>query len=84
MCIDCRLDLWRGSEGIASGQRRESRDGSRGGRMGYYCVGGQHLPLDNVRNGPRGSTAPVAWPGQARTTELDLHSRTVLFIMRYP
>ena len=30
MCIDCRLDLWRGSEGAASGQRRELRDGSRG------------------------------------------------------
>ena len=83
MCIDCRLDLWRGSAGVAS-VSVGNRGMVHGGRMGYHCVGDHICPLDNVRNGPRGSTAPVAWPGQARTTELDLHSRTVLFIMRYP
>src|SRR5580704_17179426 len=30
MCIDCRLDLWRRSEGAASGQHRELRDDARG------------------------------------------------------
>ena len=40
-------------------------------------------PLENVRDEPRGCTAPVAWPGQARTPQFDLHPKTVLFIMRY-
>jgi hypothetical protein len=40
-------------------------------------------PLDNVRNWPRDSTAPIAWPGQARPPQFDLHSKTVPFIMRY-
>src|ERR1700722_16688412 len=45
MCIDCRLDLWRGSEGAASGQRRGLSGGLAAGRMAYHCVGGQHLSL---------------------------------------
>jgi hypothetical protein len=31
-------------------------------------------PLDNVRNGPRGGTAPVAWPGQACTPQFNMRS----------
>ena len=41
-------------------------------------------PLENVRNEPRGCTAPFAWLGQARPPQFDLHPKTVLFIMRYP
>ena len=45
MCIGCRLDLWRGSEGAASGQCRGLSGWFAAGRMAYHCVGGQHLSL---------------------------------------
>jgi hypothetical protein len=45
MCIDCRLDLWRGSEEAASGQRRGLSGWFAAGRMAYHCVGGQLLSL---------------------------------------
>jgi hypothetical protein len=42
-------------------------------------------PLEIVRKEPRGSSGPVAWPGQAFSPQFDLHPKTVLFIiMRYP
>ena len=45
--------------------------------------GDRICPLENVRDEPRGCTAPVAWPDQARPPQFDLHPKTVLFIMRY-
>ena len=41
-------------------------------------------PLENVPDETAGSTATVAWPGQACAPQFDLHPKTVLFIMRYP
>jgi hypothetical protein len=38
------------------------------------------FPLENVRNEPRSSTAPVAWRLQACAPQFDLHPKTVLFI----
>jgi len=40
--------------------------------------------LENVRDEPPGSTATVAWPGQACPPQFDLPPTTVLFIMTYP
>jgi len=34
-------------------------------------------PLDNVRNEPRGSTAPVAWRRQACTPQFNLRPNAV-------
>jgi hypothetical protein len=46
ICIDCRLDLWRGSEEAASGQRRGLSGWLAAGRIAYHCVGRQHLTLE--------------------------------------
>jgi hypothetical protein len=56
-----------------------------GGELGEPLVASADriCPLENVRDEPRGCTAPVAWPGQARPPQLELHPKTVLFIMRY-
>jgi hypothetical protein len=84
MCIDCRLDLWRGSEGAASGQRRGLPGLFAGPPVGYHGVGGQHLSLGQFGKEARDSTAPVVWPRQACAPEFDLHPKTVPFIMMYP
>ena len=44
----------------------------------------KNRPLQNVDNGPRDSTAAVAWPRQACAPQFDLYPKAVLFIMRYP
>jgi hypothetical protein len=55
------------------------------GELGEPLVASEDriCPMENVRNEARGCTAPVAWPGQARPAQFDLHPKTVLFIMRY-
>ena len=83
MCIDCRLDLWRGSERGVSSQRRGLPGWLAAGRMAYHRGGGQTFVPWKVRNGSRGCSAPVAWTGQARPRQFDLDPKTVLFIMRY-
>ena len=45
MCIDCRLDLWQGSEGAGSGECRGLSGWFAEARMGYDCFGGQLLSL---------------------------------------
>jgi hypothetical protein len=45
MCIGCRLDLWRSSEGRGSGQRWGLRSSSVWLRRAMTQLGGRHLPL---------------------------------------
>ena len=52
-------------------------------RVTYQASGTADRALQNLRNEPRGNTAPVAWPGQACPPQFDLHPKTVLLIMRY-
>ena len=60
------------------------RDDLLGLRWAITESAGKIGPLENVGNEPRGSTIPVAWPGQACPLQLDLCPKTVLFVMRYP
>jgi len=62
----------------------DCRDSSWGLQWAITASGDNICPLENVRNEPLGSTAPIAWPRQACAPQFDLHSKTVLFIMRYP
>src|SRR5271166_1870469 len=78
MCIDCWLDLWRGSGGAGSGQRRGLLGWFAWPRVDYHGVGGQHLSLGNVRDEPLGSAAPLAWRRQACAPQFDLHPKNSL------
>jgi hypothetical protein len=75
MCIDCRLDLWRGSEGVGSGQR------ARLAELGRPPVASADriCPLENVLDERRGCTAPVAWRGQARPSQFRSASQNSAF-----
>src|SRR5271166_2151435 len=62
----------------------DCRDSLRGLQWAITASGDKICPLENVRNEPRSSTAPVAWPLKACAPQFDLHLITALFIRRYP
>jgi hypothetical protein len=82
MCIDCRLDLWRGSEGAASGQQ---------GIVGMVRGGSNGLSLRRrttfvpwIRFAMGRVAAMLLSLGPAKLApQFDLPPKTVLFIMRY-
>src|SRR4029077_300652 len=84
MCIECRLDLGRETQWVGDGKRAEAPGRLVGRSNGLsQCRRTRSVPWKNVRNEPRGCSAPVAWPGQAWPPQFYLHPGTVLFIMRY-
>jgi hypothetical protein len=75
MCIDCG---WIFGEGLKEPEVVSVRDWRELGRP-LVPSADRMCPLENVRDEPRGCTAPVAWRGQARLPQFDLHPKTVLF-----
>jgi hypothetical protein len=73
---------WISGEDLKEPEALRARDWRELGRP-LVASADRICPLENVRDEPRGCTAPVAWPGQARPPQFDLHPKTVLFIMRY-
>jgi hypothetical protein len=61
----------KGPEAVSVG---DCRDGSRRLEWVMTVSADNICPLDNVRNGPRGSTAPVAWSRQACTPQFNMRS----------
>ena len=72
MCIDAG---WISGEAEAVSARNR-RDGSRAVRWAITMSPDKICPPENVRNEPRGCTAPVAWLGQVCPSLFDLHPRT--------
>ena len=84
MCIDCRLDLWRGSEGAGSGQREDCRDGSWASSGLSRRRRTRSVPWKMFAMSRVAALLLSLGLGQACPPQFDLHPKTVLFIMRYP